>query len=161
MEIKEMIFVIKSRYKRLLFEENTTARTNPDRTKQKNEEKSKVKKGNQVACKGVVKDSKKPQREIAEKEYDIVRSRHSTREGDGTSARWRWRVACLPPCCPRAGLSYDKADRLIHHVTRQAGCRTFWEGQMGKEEVDILVKAHKTNTSWSDSRTTVAGHGFP
>ena len=39
-------------------------------------------------------------------EFDRVRSRHSTREGGGTSARWRWRVACLA----RAGAAYDKAD---------------------------------------------------
>ena len=62
---------------------------------------------------------------FAGEEFKSVRSRHSTREGGGTSARWRWRVACLAPACPRHGASYDKADRLIHHLLRQPACAKF------------------------------------
>lgn len=71
------------------------------------------------------------------KEFDSVRSRHSTREGGGTSARWRWRVACLAPGCPRGGASYDKADRLIHHLSRQQTCANFWREKIG-DRLDML-----------------------
>ena len=162
MDDQEMINVIRSRYTKLMFYKNThIEKINPDRRKRRMEANVKAFKVTKWVCKESGGNSKKPQREKAEKEYDTVRSRHSTREGDGTSARWRWRVACLAPCCPRKGLSYDKADRLIHHVTRQTGCRTFWEGKLGKQKVDTLVNTDKTTTSRSQLCTNTNNHGFP
>lgn len=75
---------------------------------------------------------------FAGEEFDAVRSRHSKREGGGTSARWRWRVGCLAPDCPRRGASYDKADRLIHHLTRQPSCANFWREKIGSRLDDVL-----------------------
>ena len=75
---------------------------------------------------------------FAGEEFNSVRSRHSTREGGGTSARWRWRVACLAPACPRHGASYDKADRLIHHLLRQPACAKFWREKIGDRLDSIL-----------------------
>ena len=75
---------------------------------------------------------------FAGEEFDAVRSRHSKREGGGTSARWRWRVGCLAPDCPRRGASYDKADRLIHHLTRQPSCANFWRKKIGSRLDDVL-----------------------
>ena len=75
---------------------------------------------------------------FAGEEFDSVRSRHSTREGGGTSARWRWRVACLATGCPRHGASYDKADRLIQHLLRQPACAKFWREKIGDRLDSIL-----------------------
>ena len=68
---------------------------------------------------------------ICSEKFDCVRSRHSAREGGGSSARWRWRVVCLAPGCTRQGLSYDKSDRLMHHVSRNPTCKLFWEEKIG------------------------------
>jgi len=161
MTIKGFMNVIMSRYRKLVFKEtNVTTVEKQDRTKRKRNEKLNTTNENEMERKRVDKQKNKPQKEIAAREYDLVRSRHSTREGDGTSARWRWRVACLAPGCPRAGLSYDKADRLIHHVTRQTRCRAFWIEQLGQERVDKIVNAHKTNTLWSGGRRKILRHGF-
>ena len=77
---------------------------------------------------------------FAGEEFNDVRSRYSKREGGGTSARWRWRVGCLAPNCPRKGASYDKADRLIHHLTRQPECAKFWREKIGSRLDDILCR---------------------
>ena len=69
---------------------------------------------------------------VCSEKFDCVRSRHSAREGGGSSARWRWRVVCLAPSCPRGGVSYDKSDRLMHHVTRNPACKQFWEHKLGQ-----------------------------
>ena len=94
---------------------------------------------------------------VCSEKFDCVRSRHSAREGGGSSARWRWRVVCLAPSCPRGGVSYDKSDRLMHHVTRNPTCKQFWEqnlerlpwepvppGQGGEKIVDKVINIYLT-----------------
>lgn len=77
------------------------------------------------------KSRKRNDKWVCSEKFDCVRSRHSAREGGGSSARWRWRVVCLAPGCSRAGVSYDKSDRLMHHVSRNPVCKLFWEQNVG------------------------------